>query len=267
MPIEYVGHGKKRGRCRLCGKKGKLSWDHVPPRGSIEIEAVEIDRVASSFVPANALEKPPVSQNGLKFRTLCARCNSRLGTRCDPALVDLALSVSRCMTTTLVLPKRLMFRARPTAIVRSVLGHLVATNTSDGRLSFDDVAYDLLCDLDAPIPAGLCVSYWVHPFQHTVALRGAVMPTVRGRLGTFSVFDVLKFFPLGFVVTDSHVYDDTVPLSDWRTLKSSQVVEIPVWFDRIHHAMWPEAPEDGNVVMMGHHGLESVVAKPKRRRN
>lgn len=266
-PIEYVGHGKSTGWCRLCTSVGKLSWDHVPPQGAVEIEPVEIDRVASAFVSASKLKKPPISQNGLKFRTLCQSCNSLLGLHCDPALQDLALSVARCLSTTLVLPRRLLFRSRPTAIVRAVLGHLVAANTSDHRAGFDAIAYDLLRDLDAPIPDELCVSCWVHPFNHAIALRGAVMPKIRGRFKAgFGVFSILKFFPLGFVVTESPIYEDTSPLSQWRNLKATELVDIPLRFDRVHHELWPEAPEDGNVILLGHQGMESVIAKPRTRK-
>lgn len=265
-PIEYVGHGKPTGWCRLCTAKGKLSWDHVPPQGSVEIEPVEIDRVTSAFVSAQKLKKPPISQNGLKFRTLCSSCNSRLGTHCDPALSDLSLSISRCLTIPLVVPRRLHFRLRPTAIIRSVLGHLVAANTSDHRSGFDQVAFDLLCDLDAPIPEDICVSHWVFPYRSAVALRGAAMPTIRGRFDSYSVFSILKFFPVGFVVSDTPVYDDTTPLSSWRNLKSGDFADVPVQFDCVHHERWPEAPEDGNIVMLGHQGTESVIAKPRNPR-
>lgn len=265
-PIEYVGHGKPNGCCRLCTAMGKLSWDHVPPQGSVEIEPVSIDRVASCFVSGQKLKRPPISQNGLKFRTLCSDCNSLLGHHCDPALQDLSLSVARCLTIPLVAPQLLHFRLRPTAIIRSVLGHLVAANTSDQRSGFDEVAYDLLCDLDAPIPKSICVSYWVFPFQRTLALRGAAMPSIRGQFKSFSVFSLLKFFPVGFVVLDTPVYDDTTPLSGWRHLKSTEFANVPVRFDRVHHELWPEALEEGNIVMLGHHGTESVIATPRKPR-
>jgi hypothetical protein len=86
------------------------------------------------------------------------------------------------------------------------------------------------------------------------------MPTIRGRFKAFSVFSILKFFPLGFVVSDTPVYDDTTPLSGWRHLKSAEFADVPVRFDRVHHELWPEAPEDGNIVLLGHQGTESVIA-------
>lgn len=265
--LQYVGHGKADGRCRLCGTQGRLSWDHVPPQGAIEIEPVDIDRLAGAFVGSLGATKPTLSQNGLKFRTLCGRCNSELGTHCDPALQDFALSVGRCLTTTLVLPNSLHFRLRPTAIVRALLGHLAAANTSEDQGGFDAIAHELLYDLDAAVDPRISVSCWVHPFQHTVALREVVMPIRRGRFNDFSRFAILKFFPLGFLVSDSPIpYEDTVSLTQWRSLSAAETAEVPVHLKRVHGPFWPEAPAPDNFVFMGHQGMESVVAKPRKRR-
>ena len=265
MRLEYVGHGKRHGQCRLCGKSGRLSWDHVPPQGAVEIEPVEIDRLAGVFVSGLAEAKPALSQNGLKFRTLCGRCNSELGTHCDPALQDFALSVGRCLTTTLVLPETLHFRLRPTAIIRAVLGHLAAANTSDSPGGFDELAYSLLYDLGAAVDPRIGVSCWVHPFPHIVAFRELLMPVRRGRFDNFCRFAILKFFPLGFAVFDRPIpYEDTVPLTQWSHLAADDTADVPVHLRRVHDPFWPEAPAPDNVVLVGHQGLESVVAKPRK---
>jgi len=264
VEFEYTAHRTTGGPCRICGSTDELTEDHVPPQSAVDIVAVEIDKVTSVFQSASALPKPPISQNGLKFFTLCGKCNSLLGRHCDPALADFAKSVARCLTSSLTLPDVLHFSLRPTAIARAVLGHLVAANTSHDRAGFDDVANDLLHDLAAPIPESLSIFYWIHPFPDVVALRGVIMPAIRGRLDAFAVFSILKFFPLGFAVTDARGYEDTDSLTPFRNLPATAVADLPVHLRRSHHANWPEAPEQDNIILMGHQGAQSVIAKPRR---
>ena len=94
MEFEYREHkGHKTGPCNICGTRGQLTWDHVPPKGGVDLQLVEIERATAVFTSSLGMEKPEISQNGLKFRTLCATCNNkRLGAKFDPALNSLALA-------------------------------------------------------------------------------------------------------------------------------------------------------------------------------
>ncbi len=97
MDLVYRKYKRNRvGACNICGAKGRLTWDHVPPKGGIELQPVEIERVMSVFSSALALDRREISQNCLKFRTLCDRCNNDLlGARFDPALNDLGIAIGR----------------------------------------------------------------------------------------------------------------------------------------------------------------------------
>jgi len=54
----------------VCGKHGKLSWDHVPPKGAIAITKVE-QRHITEMMGTNAKKIRGVSSsNGSKFRTI-----------------------------------------------------------------------------------------------------------------------------------------------------------------------------------------------------
>jgi len=130
---------RRRGPCNVCGVVGPLSWDHVPPKGGIELQAVEIDRVASAFTEGLAAPKPEISHDGLRFRTFCSKHNSLLGSEYDPALNDFAISAGRFLRSELDLPPVVHINARPTAIARAVLGHLLAARLSSVDGFFDQV--------------------------------------------------------------------------------------------------------------------------------
>ena len=138
MDLVYRKFKRRRaGPCNICGEVGSLTWDHVPPKGGIELEPVEIDRAAAAYVSSLASEKPEVSHDSLRFRTICAKCNSLLGATYDPALNELARTVGRFLRTPLTLPAVVQVETRPTAVVRAVLGHLLAA-----RLSSEDGFFD-----------------------------------------------------------------------------------------------------------------------------
>ncbi|UKP01513.1 hypothetical protein [Nostoc sp. UHCC 0870] len=68
--------GSKNGKCNICGKDGKLTDDHVPPKGSLNPSKVKIMTLVGSI---DKLHEKSIdskitrtSQNGLKFLSLCS---------------------------------------------------------------------------------------------------------------------------------------------------------------------------------------------------
>lgn len=254
---------RKRGKCNLCGKVDRLTWDHVPPQGGIELQAVEIDRIAGAMVSGLAVDKPEVSHDGLKFRTLCSNCNSLLGRKYDPALNSLARTTGRFLKSNLALPKVVNIDARPTAVARGVLGHLLAARLSEADTFYDPLIRELVFDEEAPIPKDVSVFYWIHPYPVQIVLRDCLMPAKRGHYSDFQRFGVLKYFPLAFLVTNVGEYEGLESLTSWRSEPCSTEVKLPVHLDRVRDAYWPEAPAPDNFLFCGVEGVESVQAHPR----
>ena len=73
---------EKRGRCRICGKIGKLTVEHIIPRnagGGRKAELYDIVDVLKHGKEARYRQK----QDGLTATTLCEDCNSFLGRKYD----------------------------------------------------------------------------------------------------------------------------------------------------------------------------------------
>ncbi len=267
MELLYKKYKRRKvGPCNICGQLGPLSWDHVPPKGGIELQPVEIDRIAGTLVSSLGSKKPEISHDGLKFRTLCSTCNSRLGTDYDPALNDFAITVGRFLRSTFEFPDIVHIEAKPTAIARAILGHLLTARLSTVDAVFDPVIRALVLDPQAPIPTKLNVFYWVHPYAQQIVFRDGLMPAKRGKYSEIQRFGVLKYFPIGYLVTDVCEYEGLEALTVWRNEPATQTVQVPVRLHKVHDAFWPEATAPDNFLLIGQGGLESVCANPKKRR-
>lgn len=74
------------GRCHICGREGKLSFEHIPPKslgndhGIRSYRGVDIIKNAGSFdASARKGVRYKKLRRGAGFNTLCAECNSYLG--------------------------------------------------------------------------------------------------------------------------------------------------------------------------------------------
>jgi hypothetical protein len=265
MELQYRKYKRRRtGPCNICGASGPLTWDHVPPKGGIELQPVEIDRVAAVFSSRLGLKKPEISHDGLKFRTLCAKCNNKhLGAQFDPALNSLALSVGRLLRSPLALPPVLLVEAQPNAVVRAVLGHLVAARLSSRPGLFDSQVGELILDDSKLIPPNINIFYWIYPYAQQIVLRDALMPAVRGRYADFQRFCLLKYFPLAFLVTTADSYEGLASLTSWRNEPNAFRVQLRIDLHAARDPYWPEAPAPDNWLFGGQELLESIRAHPK----
>lgn len=265
MDLRYRTFRKrKKGPCNICCEIGPLSWDHVPPQGGIELQPVEIERIAGVFVSSFSLPKTEISHDGLCFRTLCSKHNSLLGANFDPSLNDFAKTIGNFLKSKIFLPPILHVKARPTAIARAVLGHLLAARLSSKDSFFDELIRELVLDPFIPIPKNISIFYWIHPYAQQIILRDGLIPKIRGNYSEFQRFGVLKYFPIGFLVTDAEEYEGLNELTYWRDEPYSTLVEIPIQLNQIHDPYWPEAPAPDNCILGGEDLLQSLSAYPAK---
>ncbi len=222
----------RKGYCNGCNVYGHLTWDHVPPQGSIDVRPVDVRFWVNHFSqvarhPVNMYEGPGTvkeeldlrhgSQNGLKFYTLCAECNNaRLGRRYDPEFNRVSNEVGKAVRAAfeahLQLPFTIEIHARTHLLLRSVIGHLLAAHCSTDQQQplrgFDEGFYrnlrDYFLDESLPIPPDIRVYYWPYPSAEQIAITGLGIADRDG--GPHVIGDLLKFFPMAFFVAN-HLSD------------------------------------------------------------
>jgi hypothetical protein len=250
--------------CNICGKHASLSWDHVPPRGGIEVTPVEQKTILQLFSGMDNEKSYSISQNGVKFRTICDYCNSTLlGSKYDPTLNEFALGVGRFLNTSLAMPPIVQYETRPNLLIRAVIGHLLAAKGDFENTTIDQAFRNFILDESAAFPESLKIFYWVYPYPDTVVIRDVVMPSVRGNLGSWGCFSILKYFPVAYLVCDLAQYEGLDDLTLHYDKNSAKAVSIPIKLQEVKNPHWPEIVDDTNFIIGGQSLHCALSATPK----
>jgi hypothetical protein len=262
MPSAIATRGPKFGQCNMCGESGLLTEDHTPPMGCYRPGQVEIQSLVRRVSQTHPSKKSRFSQNGVKYRTLCHRCNNTLlGANYDPPFNDFVRQASAILRSTLILPRVVSVPGQPQAIMRSLLGHLSAQGVQRYRKGpHTEALRAYMLDTSLPLPAPLRVFYWLYPHQSHVMARDAAYVDL-GVGNPFAVW-LLKFYPIAFMVT----WDgpETLPFpaesfDEWRSVGYSVNADIPIRLNPLPPEYWPEAPTDHSVLAFGREAI-SVMA-------
>jgi hypothetical protein len=212
--------------------------------------------------------KGEISQSGVKFRSLCSRCNSNLlGARYDIAFNNFSRNVSVFLKTTLVVPRVAYIEGEPQKIIRAVLGHIMAfgSNRYDSGET-TDVARRYFLNENESLPAQLNIYYWIYPFNDQVLIRDALRRDIR--IKDHFVFWLMKFFPIAYFVTwhKPSAYKLAYPdLADYCSLGIDDVVELPLYLDKAPPHGWPEAPEKHEFILYGEGAISADEYHPSKK--
>jgi hypothetical protein len=267
MNLHYINQGK-RGKvdiCNICKKSASLSWDHVPPKGGIDLKPVEQVTILQHLAGNPEEQKFHISQNGVKYRTLCKHCNERLGHSYDPVLNSFALGVGQILKSIVEVPPIIHYKTQPAILIRAILGHLLAAKGVIDDVVVDQKIREFLFDDQAQLPEEIKIFYWIYPYKEIVIVRDVVMPAVRGdfsRNGFFS--GILKYFPIAYLVCNLEQYEGLDELTIYHDLKFEDTVEISIRLTDVKHPAWPEMPDDGNFMAGGLTLNSSIYARPRK---
>jgi len=257
--------GPKVGACNICGTEGNLTEDHTPPKGCVRVTQVEMKGIVELLAAEPPGNRGRVSQNGVKYRTLCHHCNNDLlGLKFDPEFNRFVNGVSSIVKSRLHLPNTLYVSGKPQKIVRSLIGvngYLKGPHTEDLREWFYDG--------NRPMPDYMKIYYWAYPYKVQVLARDSIMRDLRAEDAAY--FWLMKFFPIAFwVVWDSptgYDYSQLNSFDDYRNFGPDDEVEIPVTLASVPHERWPESPEDHRVCVFGEGAIGIFEKKPKSKRS
>lgn len=262
MPVLQT-RGAATGVCNACGTHGRLTEDHIPPKGCVRPTAMELQHVTDRLDAEKAIKSK--GNDGVKYRTLCARCNNQLlGGRYDPALIDFVNRVSAFLASELVLPATMTIPMQPALVARAVWGHLAAVGVDRYQGPRTEELRDFFLDESLPIPAGLKFYYWLYPYRRQVLIRDAGVLDLQD--GSKATYWAMKFYPLAFAVWHPATGNATQPMRDLATytvLGPGGVVDVPLDLDPVRHELTLEAPTTTQAIMWGRDAIVANSRPPR----
>lgn len=197
----------QEGYCLICDSFGRLSQDHVPPKGAISITRVEQRHITELMGVGASKVKGVPSPNGSKFKTICHDCNNRhLGGNDQ--------EVSRvCKSLTAKIKDYFKFLDHPYNVIstevdpvkftRAMIGHiLAATSVEECKASPEYSPYlqplkDFVLGDDYALDESHDIYYWFYPYNKHLSAK-CVGFFNEGHIATLSL---LSFFPIALMVT------------------------------------------------------------------
>ena len=257
---------KKDGICNICQRQVKLSADHVPPKVCPPAKRRIISKLLNEITGDRSF-RPRISQSGIQYKTICGECNSSLGSDYDWALGQFSQTVEGFISSSIALPASFEVECCPNAIIRSVLGHLLAAKTEHDDVVIDSLIRPSIRDKSVPIHEDIHVFYWIYPYEKTIILRDFGMPAVRGSFDKPGFFSMMKFYPIAFLVTHQlPEYEGLHSLHQFNGLSVDSKARLTVHLQTIKSPTWPEECLGlDNFLMVGRAAHDSVYSVPNTR--
>jgi len=254
------------GACNICGISGPLTWDHVPPKGGIELAPVHMKSIFQNLTGTFEGFKTLESQNGVKYRTICKPCNEKMGQKYDPVINSFALSVGRYLKTLLTLPTVINHTTKPAALIRGLLGHLIAAKVQHDEVIFDKQVAPLVFNESKSIPDNIHIFYWIFPYDFSCTLRDMAITQLTDPKKAIHFCHVIKYFPIGYLISDQPSYEGLDELTKYKNLKTQEETAIPIRLKPIRPSNWPEMVDDTRIIFGGQALSNSIFAtrKPKK---
>jgi hypothetical protein len=253
-------------KCNICLQPGPLSNDHIPPKGVAGNDAVLIDSVLSRLATGKVFHHKLISQDGVKFRTICIPCNNRMH-KGDRVLKALAKNVRGIIESSIYLPRPVVVTTFPNLLMRCVLGHLVAATSETSYTPFELSVRPCVQDHSVPIPRSIHFYYWVYPFRTIRIWREFGSTRSLKRPVSLATLQLLKFYPLAFLVADTLDFRAVQSLDSYRDRPLTQSADLLLQLDGTPPEDWPERPGDGRVTVLSETAIKSIIARKRHDRN
>lgn len=262
IPDPYISSVKgTHGSCALCGHYEKLTDDHVPPEG---VGNFDRWRGLSYMTKMSGNDQEIGSRrfpSGIRFKTICADCNNRLGGREDKALIDCYESVRKIVESPLLLSPLMQIPAKPNLIIRSLFAHIAAANDDGQPSRFDDEARAIFNNKKSLRLSSWNLFYWVHLGKDLFLARSLFHTTWSPVVEVHEMF-ILKMYPLAFLFIKKPTFFGLPNLMKFIQSRDEEDAEIPLFpYVSENHPVWPAYTSDNSAIMFGRNAYGLVAQR------
>ena len=196
---------RAHGICHICGKEGKLSFEHVPPRNAYNTKPV----VSHNFEQAIRLMegencKGTLLQKGSGKYTLCPTCNNNTGGWYGSCFIDWSFAGMKLLMESRGHPSGThVFRLRPLAVLKQIAAMMFSVNATYFQVEHPDLV-NFVLNKEA---THLSPDYRFFVYFSTTEIYRMCGRSIQGRfshdLSRMTTFDLseIAFVPFGYTMT------------------------------------------------------------------
>jgi hypothetical protein len=271
--------------CNICGKEEKLSWDHVPPKSCFNYNKVEYNPLFKELskkdeTKYDTKQEKKISQNGIKYRTICHDCNNTIGSKYDIKLKELVDTVNSYITSNMIIPIVFKLEVNVNMVAKSIVGHfLAARNDYVGcEHKIDTNLRKYLLNDDCDPPQNLSLFWFIYPYNNIMIVRDVYIKNVLERNKVplpEGMISCMSFYPLAFILSEKQMVSG---MQDWFSYcggnienKTEIEVNLLSWTipDTLtfRHPKWPcyvSDDIDGTDIMLTGDSIKSSVITQNR---
>lgn len=259
--------GKKIGICSICLKEEILSDDHVPPKCCGNNKDSYYRRFTPEYLAESPKFVPIHSQNGVKLRTICNKCNNDLG-----AIYDVELEKFYKSSLAQLNKEKAFYPFNLLKVVKAVIGHFLASAKPQNIPQDNDMRNFYNSDDEKTIKAFsqkyslLCIGY---PYKGSIfILRNYV--TVYLKTSQKQITDLLSslyFYPFAFIFTKKCLHPYGTDLLNFLLSNNKQLLSISLtdWYETDGNLLsptWPAVADNSHFFIITPAAKESAF-KPK----
>jgi hypothetical protein len=202
---------KKTGHCYICGKEGKLSFEHVPPRSAFNdhpVFAADVNKLIGNWDGKLNSVKGKIHQLGSGDYTLCEKCNNNTGAWYGKAFANWAYQAFRIPTS--AMGEATQFKIFPLQVIKQIVCMFFSSNGPNFRNVHPDlVKFVLNRDIQYLQPS---VHIYTYFNLSNISRQSGVTGLLNIEKQQVYTFSEVAYFPLGYVMTLESKIPDNRPV-------------------------------------------------------
>lgn len=237
--------------CNICLQSNKLTDDHVPPQcmgNNLLIHYINYFH----YILTTDIQYKGISQNGIKYETICSTCNNEKLKIYDDELGKL---FSLFQNATISNKISIRLRIKPNKIIRGILGHFISAKTSHERTISEEIFADAINFPNNPISSKL--GFYIAPYlsEQIRVIRDILI--IRAKVS----INAIKIKPLAFIVTYPKVKFNFTDWSQYFDCKLENEYEVELFSSKECASEFPE--RYFHPFAFGKNGAESIIGFPQ----
>lgn len=172
-----------------------------------------------------------------------------LGSKYDKELNRFLNQLQGFLKSGLVLPRTITLQAKPTLLIKAILGHILAAKTGFCDSEIDKEFRNYITNDSAVLSDKLKVYYWYYPYNNVIITTDKMPYDMES--GQKAFFSVLKYFPLAFMTMweSSSNIEGMVEITKYNKNDYNDTVALPVTFVELP-ADFPESTKYCHIALV-----------------